>query len=254
MKHKIILLFALLQGVSVCAQRFREHPEEQDARNKGKAIMFHLGLGAQLPAADLADRFGFCGSYGGGIDFMMANNYFIGFEGFGIFGKEVKEDPLAILRTPEGFIIANTRTLSAVLLRERGMYLGGTVGKLITFKKEERRGIRVALGAGWLQHRILVQDDDRSLTQITGAYAKGYDRLTGGLALNQFIGWQKLGKLKKANFMIGFEFTQGFTQTRRDWDFTAMKKLTGKRLDLSFGIKAAWTMPFYLRPASEISY
>jgi len=254
MKHKIIFFLALLQGISVCAQRFREHAEEKDARNKGKAIMFHLGMGVQLPGADLADRFGFCGSYGGGIDFMTTNNYFIGFEGYGFFGKEVNEDPLAILRTPEGYIIANTRSLSSVVLRERGMYLGGAIGKLFTFKKEERRGVRVSLGAGWLQHRIAVQDNDRSLTQITGDYAKGYDRLTGGPALHQFIGWQKLGKLKKANFMIGFEFAQGFTQTRRDWDFSEMKKLSGKRLDLTFGIKAAWTMPFYLRAGSEISY
>jgi hypothetical protein len=254
MKHKIILLLALLQGISVCGQRFREHPDAQEARNKGKAFMFHLGMGTQLPGGDLADRFGLCGSYGGGIDFMTANNFFIGFEGYGLFGKEVKEDPLAILRTPEGYIIANTRTLSSVVLRERGMYLGGTIGKLFPIKAEERRGIRVSLGAGWLQHRILVQDNDRSLTQITGDYAKGYDRLTGGFALNQFFGWQKLGKLKKANFLIGFEFTQGFTQTRRDWDFSEMKKLSGKRLDLCFGIKAAWTMPFYLRPGSEIYY
>ena len=253
MNYKILLFLALLPGIHLRAQKFREHAEPLDARNKGKAIMFHLGMGAQLPGGDLASRFGFCGSYGGGIDFMTANNYFIGFEGHAMFGKEVKEDPLAILRTPDGYIIGNNRALSSVLLRERGMYLGGAIGKLIAFK-EERQGIRVSFGAGWLQHRILVQDDDKTLTQVTGDYAKGYDRLTGGMALNQFIGWQKLGKLKKANFMIGFEFTQGFTQTRRDWDFTEMRKLSGKHIDLTFGIKAAWTMPFYLGNSSEIYY
>jgi hypothetical protein len=253
MKFNIILFCAVFYGYSVSAQRFGEHPEPESPRNKGKGILLHLSLGAQLPGGDLADRFGYCGTYGGGIDFIMENNYFLGFEGRGLFGQVVHEDPLAILRTPEGFIIGNDRALSSVLLRKRGMYLGGTIGKLITFG-EARKGLRVSLGAGWLQHRIFVQDSDNTLTQITGDYAKGYDRLTGGLALNQFVGWQKLGKLKRSNFMIGFEFTQGFTQTLRDWDFTAMKKLEGNRLDLSFGVKAAWTLPFYVGNSSDLFY
>lgn len=253
MKFNIILFFALVQGLAVYGQRFQEHPDLEEPRNKGKAILLHVSFGAQIPGADLADRFGVNGVYGGGLDFMTKNNYFIGFEGHAIFGQKVKEDPLAILRTPEGYIIGNNTALSSVLLRERGMYLGGAIGKLFTLK-EARKGIRVSLGAGWFQHRIRVQDADRTLTQVTGDYAKGYDRLTGGLAFNQFIGWQKLGKLKRSNFMIGFEFNQGLTETRRDWDFTEMKKLTGKRLDLRFGIKAAWTMPFYVGNSSEIFY
>ncbi len=123
----------------------------------------------------------------------------------------------------------------------------------MTFQ-EDRKGLRVAIGAGWLEHSIQIQDDDRTLTQVTGDYAKGYDRLVGGLALNEFVGWQILGKLKRSNFMIGFEFNQGFTQTRRDWDFSAMRKLEEKRLDLRFGIKAAWTIPFYLGNSAELFY
>ncbi len=254
MKYKIILFFAFLQCFTLLAQKsFTEHQQQIDPRNKGKGILLHLSMGAQLPGGDMADRFGLNGTYGGGLDFILANNYFIGFEGHAIFGQEVKEDPLSILRTPEGFIIGNDRGLSRVALRERGMYLGGAIGKLFTFK-EERQGLRVSLGAGWLQHRILVQDGEQTLTQLFGDYAKGYDRLVGGLGLNQFIGWQKLGKLKRANFMIGLEFNQGFTQTRRDWDFSSMKKLEGKRLDLRFGIKAAWTLPFYMGNSSEIFY
>lgn len=254
MKYRIILFFALLQGLVLSAQRkFSDHPEPEEPRNKGKAIMIHVSAGIQLPGADLADRFGFNGVYGGGLDFMTANNYFIGFEGQVISGQQVREDPLSILRTPEGYIIGNDRTLSRVGLREHGMYLGGTFGKLFTFS-EERSGLRVSFGAGWLQHRIFIQDGENTLTQLFGDYSKGYDRLSGGVAFNQFIGWQKLGKLKRANFMIGFEFNQGFTESRRDWDFSERKKLEGRRVDLRFGIKAAWTMPFYIGNSSEIFY
>ncbi|MEZ4925807.1 MAG: hypothetical protein R3A50_05995 [Saprospiraceae bacterium] len=253
MKQLYFFAIAIVLAFSATAQKFQEHPEEQEARNKGNALLLHLGLGIQLPGGDLADRFGYCGSYGGGFEFMTANNYFIGFEGHAMFGKEVREDPLSILRTPEGHIIGNNRAISGVALRERGLYLGGVFGKLFTFD-DQRRGIRASMGAGWLQHRIYAQDDDKTLTQLTGDYSKGYDRFTGGFALNQFIGWQKLGKLKRSNFMIGLEFTQGFTQSRRDWDFSEMRKLDGKRLDLTFGIKAAWTLPFYVGSSEELYY
>jgi hypothetical protein len=133
------------------------------------------------------------------------------------------------------------------------MYLGGMLGKLFTIKNE-RKGIRVSLGAGWLQHRIKIQDDENSLTQVTGEYRKGYDRLTGGLALNQFVGWQILGKMNRTNFMLGLEMNQGFTHTLRDWDFTERRKLDGKRVDLRFGIKMAWTLPFYMGRSEEIFY
>jgi hypothetical protein len=253
MKYRIIVLLVVFQGISLQAQKFAYHPEPEEPRNKGKAILLHVSFGAQLPGGDLANRFGGNGVYGGGVDFMTANNFFIGFEGQGLFGQKVKDDPLSILRTPEGSIIGNDRALSRVLLRERGVYLGATIGKLLTFQ-EARKGVRIALGAGWLEHSIQIQDDDRTLTQLTGDYSKGYDRLVGGLAFNEFVGWQILGKLKRSNFMIGFECSQGFTQTRRDWDFSEMRKLEGKRLDLRFGIKAAWTIPFYIGNSSELFY
>ena len=253
MKYRVIVFLVVCQVVALRAQKFFNHPEPEEPRNKGKAILLHVSFGAQLPGADMANRFGGNGVYGGGIDFMTAGNFFFGIEGQGLCGQSVKDDPLSILRTPDGFIIGNDRALSRVLFRERGVYLGATIGKLMTFQ-EDRKGLRVAIGAGWLEHSIQIQDDDRTLTQVTGDYAKGYDRLVGGLALNEFVGWQILGKLKRSNFMIGFEFNQGFTQTRRDWDFSAMRKLEEKRLDLRFGIKAAWTIPFYLGNSAELFY
>lgn len=262
---KYILFFCCLLPAVLCAQRrdqlpnghdpgqFPEHREPDEPRNKGNAILFHVSFGGHLPGKDMAERFGLNGAYGGGAEFLTASNFFIGVEGEGLFGAKVHDDPVAILRAPDGTIIGNDRAIASVALRERGLYFGGNLGKLFTFQ-EERKGIRVSLGAGWLQHRILVQDNRQVLTQITGEYRKGYDRLTGGLALNEFIGWQNLGKYRRANFMIGFEFNQGFTQTLRDWDFSEMRKLTGKRLDLRFGLKFAWTMPFYLTPGKDIYY
>lgn len=254
MHLKLYVTAGLLFGCALLsAQRMREHSLQAEPRNKGKAILAHVLFGTHRPAGDLADRFGPANSIGLGSDWIAANNLLFGLEGQYYFGNKVQEDPLAILRTPEGDLIGNDQLMASVPLRQRGWYMGGLVGKLFTVK-DLRSGVRVTFSAGVTQHKIRVQDDGNTLTQITGDYAKGYDRLTGGLALQQFVGWQQLAKNRRANWMIGFEFNQGFTHTLRDWDFTERRKLDGQRVDLRFGIRAAWTIPFYIGGSEEIYY
>ncbi len=235
------------------AQRYREHPQPEEARNKGKAILAHVSVGTHLLGGDLADRFGRDGAVGLGADWITANNLIFGLEGSYYFGNQVNEDPLAILRTTEGDLIGNDQLLATVALRQRGWYAGGLIGKLVTFN-DSRSGLRLTLGAGMTRHKIRVQDEQSVMTQLTGDYLKGYDRLTGGLALQQFVGWQNLAKNRRANWMIGFEFNQGFTNSLRDWDFTERRKLDGNRIDLRFGIRASWTIPFYIGGAENIFY
>lgn len=252
MKKCISLIICGLYFLHTDAQTLPERPVEE-ARNKGKAILLHLTFGAHLPAGDMADRFGADGSFGIGLEYLTAKNMILGGEGHYFFGSKVNEDPLAILRTPEGDIIGNDRLLASVVLRKRGYYFGGLVGKLFTFN-EKRSGIRLTFGAGLLRHWIRIQDDNSSVTELTGDYKKGYDRLTGGLALNQFIGWQNLGANGRSNWLAGLEFNEGFTNTMRDWDFNDMRKLDENRLDLRIGIRVAWTLPFYRGNAEEIFY
>lgn len=251
-KYKLALVLSLY-AACMQAQKFPEHPQTAESRNKGKAVLVHLNFGTHLPGGDLAKRFGQDGSFGGALEFATENNYFLGVDGHYFFGNKVKEDPLAILRTPEGDIIGNNQLVASVFLRERGYYIGASVGKLFALG-HMRSGIRLTLGAGVLRHKIRLQDDTESVGQITGAYAKGYDRLCGGLALNQFLGWQHLSANRRSNWTAGLEFNQGFTTTLRDWDFSEMRKLDGRRADLRFGIRVGWTLPFYLGGANAIYY
>ena len=254
MQLKLYITSILLLGtVLVSAQRMREHPEEEEPRNKGNAILVHLEGGVYVPGGDLADRFGKNAGIGLGSEWISKNNFILGAEGHFYFGSVVHDDPVAILRTAEGDLIGKDLTLASVVLHQRGLYVGGLVGKLVTFNGS-RSGLRLTLGAGMTQHKIRVQDDQNALTQITGDYGKGYDRLTGGLALEQFIGWQRLSANRLANFMVGFEFNQGFTHTLRDWDFNDRRKLEGQRLDLRFGLRVAWTIPFYIGGGEDIYY
>ncbi len=253
-KYIYVFLFFFGFIAPALAQKKFKKNELQESRNKGKLTAIHITVGGHLPAADMAKRFGKNGALGTGFELMSANNWFGGVEGHFFFGTDPQEDPLAILRTPEGDIIGRDQALAGVALRERGFYAGVTGGKLITFKKETRSGLRLSLGAGWTQHKFRLQDNTQTVNQITDAYAKGYDRLTGGPALQQFIGWQHLGRLRRTNWIIGLEFNQGFTNTLRSWDFSTMRKLDQSRLDLRFGIRAAWTLPIYVAKAASIYY
>jgi hypothetical protein len=261
---RIALLLALMataQGVLVAQIGELPYPvydpsmgRLDESAYKGSAILLHMGLGVQTPAGDMSKRFGNNGVIGGGIEYISASNWIIGAEGHMIFGNKVKEDPLGILRTPEGDIIGNDRTIAQVELRERGMYAGGTFGRLFPLVEGKRAGIRISLSGGWVQHKIRIQDDSRSVTQLSGDYTKGYDRLTGGLALNPFIGWQQFGRSDGFNFMLGIELNQGFTNTLRSWDFTERRKLDEQRSDMRLGVRAQWTLPFFLRTSDKIYY
>lgn len=253
----LLSIFGLFLFQNVCAQKFPEHaeqPTDDGINSKSRAFLVHLAYGTHLPGADFAERFGRSNTIGGGIDFLMKNNVFIGVDGHYLFGQKVKEDVLAPITTDSGLIVGNNMTPAQVVLRQRGQYLGGQIGKIFTFGAKQRAGLRVVVGAGVLRHKIRVQDDAGTLTQLTGEYAKGYDRLTGGLALNQFLGYQFLGKTRTINFFAGLEFNQGFTKSLRDWDFAEKKKLEGTRTDLRWGIRVGWTMPIYFKKTAEIYY
>jgi len=137
------------------------------------------------------------------------------------------------------------------------MYNGLVVGKLFnTHPVNKKEGIRATISFGYLWHKIRLQDDYQSASQLSGDYKKGYDRLTGGFSIQQFIGYQKLDRARRANFTAGLEFTQGFTKSIRTWNFDQMAAPSGKtRLDLIFGIRLAWTLPFYVgMPSEDIFY
>jgi hypothetical protein len=235
-------------------RRTREREvEDNEVRNKGKAILAHVTVAGHLPSADMAKRFGPDYDFGAGVDYITADNWIFGVEGHYFFGNKVKEDPLEILRTPEGDIIGKDEALADVSLRERGLYVGGLIGRLFVIGKN-RSGIRATLGAGVIQHQIRILDNSSTVNELAGNYKSGFDRLTGGFAMNQFIGWQHLGRNRRTNICIGFEFNEGFTSGLRTWDFSLQRKLDEKRFDLRVGIRVAIALPFYLGDADKIYY
>ncbi len=251
MKKSWSILIALAIATNLAAQKNRYMLDERS--NEGHALLFNFSYGLQWPGGDLSERFGYNFTTGGTVELMMKGNYIIGTQGTFQFGSHVKEDVLAGLRNEDGNIFGGDGALSEIKLRERGLYAGGHLGKLFSLSKTNKRaGLRVTVGAGMLQHKIKIQDDPLTdIPQLSGKYKKGYDRLSNGFAMTEFIGYQYLAQNRRVNFIAGFEFTQAFTQNQRSFDFDTRRKDDRKRTDLLTGFRLSWTLPLYLSDNPE---
>lgn len=215
--------------------------------------MIKVNYSFQIPGGDLADRFGTNSTIGGGFMVKDRRGWLYGADGFFLFGGNVKEDGIldSISTSTQNLINANGE-FADVRLFERGFGFSGRFGKVfITPSVNPNSGFMVVAGVGFIQHKIRIQNSGASAPQIDGEYKKGYDRLTNGLLLSQFVGYQYLGNRRLINFYGGFEFQQGFTQNRRTFNFDERRSDTESRLDLLYGIRVGWIVPLYKKVARE---
>ena len=252
----ISLPFLMLFCATAASAQLPRYYRQQAKNNEGKLLTVDVYFGGHKTASDLFDRYGDHSSVGLGLDYFTAKDFIIGAQGNFYFGANVKEDVIAGVRNGSGLIFGNLGGIAEIQLRQRGLYLGGHVGKVFRLKKELRLGIRATAGAGFYQHKIRIQDDPQvGVAQLGKEYKKGYDRLTNGLGLTQFIGYQHLGKLRRINFLVGLELTEGFTKNRRNFNFDTRTADTRSRFDFVYGFRIGWQLPFYIgEDAAEIRY
>jgi len=207
-------------------------------------VLLQLGYAFQLPAADLASRYGSNFALSGGTQYLWPSNFMVGVEYQFLFGSQVKIDVLASLRGPEGLIIGRDMQFASVFLRERGYTLKASAGYLLAGPSEKaRQGLLLQFGLGYLTHRIRIVDDFDSVTQLSGDLIKGYDRKSGGLALSQYIGYLYLDRDRLLNFHAGIELTEGFTKSVRKFNYDTQMPDTDRRFDLLLGAKVGFIIP-----------
>ena len=244
------LFYCFLNSSTVLAQK--------DSANTFRATLLNASYAFAVPAADLAQRFGFSMSAGGSLENVSLNTGWIyGVEGYYFFGTDVKEDVLSGFRTTDGNVLSDIGNYGGVELRERGFYAGIHAGKIfkLTDNGNKFGGLRCTFGIGVLQHKIRLQDDNNSFAQVHVPYDVGYDRLTNGIAFNQFIGYQLLSRDKKVNFFFGAELTEGITKNRRVYNFDTRQNDTRTRFDILAGIRAGWSFVLSThKKAEDIEY
>ena len=241
---KTILLSILLSALPVLLHaQFKSNINDTTVNAK----LVTLGYTFQLPLGDMADRFGPGNNLGAGFYFKLPYNLLLGVEANYLFGGNVREDTmLNYLYTDAGGLIGIDGYYETVFLFERGTAFWAKVGKIIpVVNSNPNSGLTLLAGAGFIQHRIKLSSPNSTLPNILNDYSKGYDRLSNGFALSQYVGFTHLDKRRLVNFNIGIEVMEGFTKSRRDWNFDQMQKDESKRLDILIGFKLAWILPFY---------
>jgi hypothetical protein len=210
----------------------------------------------QAPGGDLSKRFFGNSAIGGGYLFKTKKNWLFGADGYFMFRDTIRETGvLDSISTSDGNIIDGNGIYADVRLYERGFNMSLKAGKLFpVWGPNKNSGIVFLCGVGLLQHKIRIENPGNGAPQIKGDYKKGYDRLTNGLAINEFIGYMYLGNSRLVSFYAGFEFTQAWTQNRRSYNFDLMGPDNTKRFDLLSGFRVGWIIPLYKRSADKYYY
>lgn len=243
LKLSTFLFLSLLITITCLAQ------EEEDAEpEKTPITLIGVQGGLHIPGADLKDRFGLNGHAGISLRYKTANNFLWGLEANILFGGKIQDTTvIQNLVATDGSIIGTDGLPAGLTFLERGFFLGANLGKLFPTQpsKNLNTGFFVLLGGGFLLHKIRIEDDFDTTPQLKGEYVKGYDRLTSGPVLQQFVGFMGLSRNRRANYYIGIELLEGFTQSRRSFNFDTRSADTDQRLDLLVGLKMGWMLPLY---------
>lgn len=252
------LAFLLLLLVPLVSQA--QQDEDLFGPMGGGATKQGFLIGAQggydIPFGDMAKNFGPSWRVGGSLQYRLQNNWQFGVKGDFLFGTDMRDDSLLWnLKDVSGFYLNDEGRRVGMEIAERGYMLGLTGGKMFPFSKAHpNRGLLVQLTAGFMQHKVFYFNLQDNFAQLRGDYKKGYDRLTNGVFIEPYIGYQHFSENGLVNFHVGVGATLGFTAGRRDWQLDLARPYNQSRLDGLFGIRAGWYFAIYKKRSEDVFY
>ena len=252
---RLFILLVILVPVFVAAQR-----NVQDSIIGTPLVGVHYG--AIWTTADLADRYTFFNHIGIMAGYKTNKNLYFGVDANFMFGNRINADEptdefyglFDHLTDSKGNITDASGDIAKVLVYSRGVNVNATVGYIIpVLSPNKNSGIMVQLGAGYLLHKLRIETQDQVVPQLELDYRKGYDRLTIGPNIHEFVGYSFMANGGYFNFYGGFYAQQGFTQNKRDifYDKPDVPVSKDTRLDIQYGMKLGWFIPFYKRQPKD---
>lgn len=247
MKKIVIVFIGLFYSSCILAQ---------DSIRVDKIWNVELKAGYFFTLADMAERFGNSFTLGGGLKLKNKKNWlFAGNFHFLVGGKVKEPGLLQNVKSTSGDIINQYGELVQPGIFQRGYLIELKAGKILPYlQSNANSGLTVETGLGFIQHKINLFDRDNNMPQIKGEYKKGYDRLSNGWFVKQYVGFTHFASNKLMNYTLGLEGIFAFTQGRRDYWFDVQKAGNDKRNDIMIGLSAAWFIPMYKKNVEEIYY
>ena len=256
-----IFTFLLSLGslVTLAQDRLFGPTESKEPR---QGFILNGNVSVDIPAADMAKRFGTSYRLGPALLFKTKKNWLFGAKFDFIVGGDVREDSMMInVRDKYSGnhnlyeFINNDGTRIGVPVYERGYAVGLSAGKIIrSSKSHPDNGWTLLTTAGFMQHKITIFDKDKSVEALRGDYMKGYDRLSNGAFEEQYLGYSYFSANRLLNFTIGLDFLAGFTQGRRSYLYDVMRTDTKQRVDILYGLRGGWFIPMFKRKSEELMF
>lgn len=240
MKNFFLLIISILFASAGNAQT------DSTKNKRDKALFLNVGGSINFAFGDLGKRFPYFANIPLSLQFRNAKKVFFGAEYRVFLGNTVKEPNLfGGILGPSGIIIDINGNPSLISYNMKGFLAQALAGKdWGEFGKKKRSHITTQLGVGFFQHRIKMTFASNLIPQLEGDYRKGYDRLCNGYSFSQSIFYKYIFP-EGFSWYAGLDFVQGFTQSRRSWDYSINKKNNLNRKDLFGGIHAGISIPLY---------
>lgn len=161
----------------------------------------------------------------------------------------------------DGFFITSSGTATTDITFEfRGVSFHLQAGKIIPVTKRYRNsGIWLKAGLGVTQHFMNIKNLENAIPHLMSGkngpeYKKGYDRLTIGFSLYQFIGYAHFNKRNLFCAYAGVEFFENFAKRQREYDYSLMRKDDSKLFEVMIGFKIGWIIPLYKHDPNAVFY
>jgi hypothetical protein len=226
-------------------------------REAKKGLLISLNGNFDMPAGDMAKRFGLSYRVGPGVHYKTKSNWIFGAKADFILGNKIKEEGfLSNLKDAQNSFLTSDGYRGPIETYQRGYLIGLQAGRILnTSKTNPDNGILLLTSLGFIQHKIhIVTRNLGDAPQLQGEYKKGYDRLTNGIFLEQYIGYAYFSNNSLINFNIGLDIMAGFTQGRRNYLLDVQKSGADKRFDMLFGVRGGWVIPAFKRKSEEIFF
>lgn len=184
----------------------------------------------QFSMLDVSKDYGSNSNLGGNLNVKFENNFTLGVEGQFMFGSKYKDlSFLGDMVTSSGGIIDNELNTSIPEVDGRGGNFFIEGGKIFPMNNSNKNsGWHLKMGAGYMFYSAYVSADTKLITQLSGQYSDGYNRLESGWSATSFIGYTYFSKNKTVNGSLGIQGIYSSTKYEGNVDFA-----TGNPVDKS---------------------
>ena len=228
-------------------------------KNKDSIIYFpfiRVSAAIQSPQGDLEENYGVNSNIGLSVGWKNNKNKTFELNYNFIHSENVKNTSvLDHLTNNQGWIINQYGEENLFLMYHRGGLISLDIGKIYNvIGPNPNSGIYIKGGIGSMYHKIRIENQENLIPQLKKEYLKYYDRLTVGVLLKQYIGYQNMSNNKLVNFTIGIEIIEGFSKGMRDYQIDLMGPYTEDKFDIYFGLRAGWFFPVLRKNPNEFYY